>query len=257
MNKVSFVLLGLFWISTVSAQNAVEIGEFASTPPTILEGSVCDSMEYIRNDDGSAENGYAGNPATVIEFSVVDQFDSADFPNSIISDVCVGLIASPTPASLTFEVVVFDDDGAGGAPGTELGSSGSFSTPMPIPPGLPGTVINVPLPGAGIQVPASGNFYVGVRFAPPGGIFISADETGATAAGAGFVLFDTGDPADDWEAMGTPTTFENYSAMLIRALPGEVVLPETQAVPVNNFWAMTILVLMLSGLGVFVIRRMA
>ncbi|MGB0514513.1 MAG: hypothetical protein ACPGJE_06710, partial [Wenzhouxiangellaceae bacterium] len=166
------------------AQLADEVGS-TNNPGQPRGGApaICSDPGMIAVDDDAAENGYSGNAAIVAEATFVQQFDAADFPLRSIDTVCLGWV-SLGPTSVNFEIVVFDDDGPGGVPGTELAAVPNSATGLPT--GLPETVFSYNVFGDGIVLPTSGNFYLGVRFVPSDpNVFIAADETGATNAGAG------------------------------------------------------------------------
>ena len=247
--RLSLLFLLTFFMSSIHAQS-VDFGSVGNNGQTARGDSVCDSPDIIRNDDGSVENGYSANPDIINLYTIVDRFNVADFPSRTIESICVGWV-SLGPTDINFDIVVFDDDGAGGEPGTLLGSIPASATG--IPSGLPGAIFDYDVTGASITLPSSGNFYMGVRFVPPGGIFVSADETDATNAGAGQQFFDSGDPGDAWEPINLQNT--NYSAMVIRGLPGTVVLPESQPVPAMSAWALILMVLALAGFAAWSMRR--
>lgn len=72
-------------------------------------------------------------------------------------------------------------------------------------------------------------------------------------------LFDGEEAAGDWQlCVGDSVGFDtgNLGAVTLDLTLG-VEIPETAPVPVNSPWALAILVLLLAGLGVLVIRRMA
>ena len=87
--------------------------------PHQIEGIDCNSAPgIVIHDDGGIENGYSGNPALVTEVRFVDKFTPSSYPGSY-SSVCLDfVILSGGPATYPIDVVVFDDDGPGGAPGT-------------------------------------------------------------------------------------------------------------------------------------------
>lgn len=234
------------------AQLAEEVGSINNAgEPRGGMPTVCADPAIIAVDDGAAENGYSGNAAAVSEVTIVQRFDSADFPAGVIDAVCIGWI-SQGPDSLNFEIVVFDDDGPGGAPGTELGAVPASATGLPN--GLPETVFDYDVSASGITLPASGNFYLGARWVPTSpNVFIAADETDVTNAGAGHALFDTGDPGDDWEALSS--VFPNYSALIVRALAGAGE-PAPPALPVSMMsnWALILMSLMLAAIALVVVR---
>ncbi len=215
--------------------------------------TVCTDPNIIAIDDGAAENGYSGNAAVVSEAIVVQRFSAVDFPDGAMDTVCIGLV-SLGPTSLNFEIVVFDDDGPSGVPGTELGAVPASASGVPT--GLPETVFSYDISAAGITLPATGNFYLGMRWTPSDpNIFIAADETGATNAGAGQLFFDTGDPmTDDWQAING--LFPNYSALIVRALPAQGTPPPPEAAPVPTFsnFGLLLMALVLAGVAVVVIR---
>lgn len=66
-------------------------------------------------DDGVAENGYSGNPASIDTFEAVQKFTPGTYPVRYI-DVCLALTALGA-SDLEFEITVYDDDGADGARG--------------------------------------------------------------------------------------------------------------------------------------------
>ena len=238
---------------SAQAQLADEIGAISNAEgPRGGTPTVCSDPSIISVDDGVAENGYSGNAAVVSEATIVQLFNAADFPQGSIDTVCLGWV-SLGPSSINFEIVVFDDDGAGGVPGTELGAVAASATGIPT--GLPETVLSYDVSGAGIGVPASGNFYIGVRFVPSDpNFFIAADETGATNVGAGQLFFDTGDPMnDDWQAINV--LFPNYSALIVRALPGAgAPPPTTEAVPTLSNTGLILMSLLLAAFAIVVLR---
>jgi len=97
----------------------------------VPSGIDCDNAPgIVIHDDGTVESGYQSGPGVLGIF--VDKFTPASYPSSYTS-VCLAfmrLCGVTTPESV--EVVVFDDDGPGGSPGTELGA-------------LPVAVENIPL----------------------------------------------------------------------------------------------------------------
>jgi hypothetical protein len=255
MNKI--VALTFLGLTTVcQAQTADEFGSIGQQgAPAGGIPAVCSDPAIVSNNDGTAENGYSGNSMVVAEVTLLERFSAASFPNNTISDVCIGWVSLGTP-DLNFEIVVFDDDGAGGAPGTELGAVAGNVTGLPM--GLPETVIAVDVSGAAITLPAAGDVYVGARYIPPApNIFVAADETGASNVGAGQLFFDTGDPmTDDWQPINS--LFPNYSSLFVSALPGEAAqaLPPPPAVPtMNSFGLLGMALALMLGAGLFLRRR--
>lgn len=250
MKSILVLFLAVLAQPVFGQSAATDIGTSESVGP-IVRGAVCDDPGIITSDDGTAENGYSGNPDTVTEVRVVDQFDVADFPAGAIDTICVGWISLAGGATLNFDIVIYDDDGAAGAPGTELASIAS--TAAGIPAGLPGQMYSYDVSGAGITLPAADSFYIGARWAPNGDIFVASDETGATSAGAGQVWFDTD---MIWNPINT--LFPNYSALMVRALPGTgggEPPPESTPVPVMGVWSISGLALLMVVVALTVLRR--
>jgi hypothetical protein len=180
----------------------------------------------IVHDDGSLENGYSGNPAVVNMLTMVDLFTPPG-PGHQYTQVCIAWTRGGTGAeTLNFEIVFYDDDGPGNAPGTLLAS-------------LPATSAGIPAFPAGqfydydvsavqnIVSGLDGDIYIGARWDPIAGVFLAADESAGTPLGSGQVFFDTGDPLDDWEPIAGG--FTNYRSMLIRAevVPTDLILLKT------------------------------
>ncbi len=182
-------------------------------PPSIARvapagGFDCDNAPgLIIHDDGEIDNGYSGNPDVVSEVAIVEGF-TPEGPG-VIGTVCISLLSLGTD-TLDFELVVFDDDGPGGVPGTELASISATATD--IPEGIPDTPAwyTVDLGGENILV-ESGTIYIGARYAPPNpGVFVASDEEGP-GPGVGYFQTDGG-AWDDLVSAGFP----NYKAMFIR-----------------------------------------
>ena len=87
---------------------------------------------------------------------------------------------SGAPSSMSFDVVVYDDNGAGGGPGTFLGSFGASASSIPIFPSF--AFYNVNLTAAGISLPNT-SVYVGAAWQsdhPAGDILMCGDTSGTT-----------------------------------------------------------------------------
>jgi len=169
----------------------------------------------IVHDDGVPENGYSGNPSTVSSFVGVDKFTPSGYPGTFTS-VCTSFVTNAGATSVDYEVVIYDDTGADGGPGAELGAvatTGVVSADIGTP------VFNsVDVSALGLNI-ASGSVYIGVRFNPQteGGVYIGSDESGTNPPAGGFVSFDTGTgPAF------TPTadSFPAYTSLMVRAVEG-------------------------------------
>lgn len=237
------ILAALLVASPVHAQSAAA----AMTDSPLSNGPVVRGVDSCAGgeiyDDGSAENGYSGNPSVVSSFQGVMQFTPSVYPTTY-GTVCVGLVGLGG-ANLDFQIQVHDDDGAGGAPGALLGSVPVSVTDLPA--GLPCNFYEIDISSLNLGV-ASGSVHIGVQWDPSAfpSRFICSDETPATVLHPGFVNFNNG---DGWQA--TETLFPGYRAKLIRAVPAQPRAIEPHApVPAMGGWvaaALAGLVLLLAG----------
>ncbi|MGY6631548.1 MAG: carboxypeptidase regulatory-like domain-containing protein [Wenzhouxiangella sp.] len=175
-------------------------------PMTLIN---CDEAPgLVITDDGDIDNGYSGNPAVADNVTVIQAFE-AD-ADRMIGVVCVSFV-SLGPSERDFEIVVFDNSGAGGAPGVELGAVAGTATGMST--GLPDTVLwhTVDLSGLGIQVNAGDTVYIGARWAVSDpNVFIASDEEGP-GGNVGYFRVDT----NDWDQLGTDA-FPDFRALFVR-----------------------------------------
>jgi len=169
----------------------------------------------IVHDDGVPENGYSGNPSTVSSFIGVDKFTPSGYPGTFTS-VCTSFVTNAGATSVNYDVVFYDDTGAGGGPGAELGA---VSTTGVVSADIGTPVFNsVDVSALGLNI-ASGSVYIGVRFNPQteSGVYIGSDESGTNPPAGGFVSFDTGSgPA----FAPTADSFPSYTSLMVRAVEG-------------------------------------
>ena len=169
----------------------------------------CDGAPgLVIHDDGSIENGYSGNPAAGTDVSVVEGF-AVDSPANL-GTVCVALLTLG-PDTRDFELVVYDDDGAGGTPGTEIAAVAS--TASGIPNGIPDPIVwfTVDLGPAAVSVDA-GTVFIGARWnVSDPNVFLASDETGPGGLGLGYFTVDSG----EWDQLGVDA-FTDYSALFVR-----------------------------------------
>jgi subtilisin family serine protease len=171
----------------------------------------CDSQPgIIIHDDGSIESGYSGNPDVVNEVIFVESF-TPGYPTTLEA-VCVAFV-SLGPTTLDFDIVIFDDDGAGGAPGTELGSMSVDASGIPIFPAPVPVWHSFDISSLDITF-ESGTVYVGVRWAPSApNVFIASDQSVTTPISGGYWWNDN---ANAWTPI--PNSFPNYRALFVRTV---------------------------------------
>ncbi|WP_376692853.1 carboxypeptidase regulatory-like domain-containing protein [Wenzhouxiangella sp. EGI_FJ10409] len=170
----------------------------------------CDGAPgLVIHDDGTIENGYSGNPAVATDVTVIEGFEPEG--ERVLGTVCVALL-SQGPESRDFELVVFDDDGTGGGPGTEIAAVPATATGLPD--GLPDPIVwySVDLTSENIVV-ESGRVYIGARWeVSDPNVFLGSDEDGPGGVGAGYFRTDDG----EWSELGTAETFPEFSALFVR-----------------------------------------
>ena len=170
----------------------------------------CDGASgLVIHDDGTVENGYSGNPAAATDVTVVEGFEPDG--EQVLGTVCIALL-SLGPDTRDFELVVYDDDGAGGTPGTEIAAVPATATGLPN--GIPDPIVwyTVDLSSENIVV-ESGRVYIGARWeVSDPNVFLASDEDGAGGLGLGYFTTDSG----DWDQLGSGDIFPDYSAMFVR-----------------------------------------
>ena len=189
--------------------------ESRSAPP-ILEvpsGIDCDNAPgIVIHDDGTVETGYQSAPGILGIFA--DKFTPASYPSTYTS-VCLAFMRlCGATASERVEVVVFDDDGPGGSPGTELGAMPVTIDNIPIFPDPTPVWNSFDISSLNIVV-NDGSVYIGARWTPPSlfdRAYLASDENGP-GSGDGY-YFDN--ISNVWTPIGN--FFPQYRAMFVRAV---------------------------------------
>ncbi len=175
-------------------------------------GIDCDNAPgIVIHDDGTVENGYGSAPGLLIAWA--DKFTPTTYPATYTS-VCLAfnrLCLGPT--SVPVEVVVFDDDGPGGSPGTELGALPVTITNIPIFPNPTPECNSFDISSLNVVV-NDGNVYIGARWTPGSQFqfYMGADENGP-GFGAGYWFDALGNV---WAPI--QNVFPSYRAMFVRAV---------------------------------------
>ncbi len=210
-------------VDTVSipnnAGNAVDLvgllGEALTfnTDSTAVTGMVVDCNAepgILITDDGSVENGYSGNPATISQVIFVDRFTPDSYPASF-SAVCVAFV-SLGPSSVNFSIVLYAADGPSGQPGTLLGSLPATATGLPGGTGAP-VWHSYDISSLGVSV-ASGDVYIGVTYAPSNpNVFIASDESTGNPVGFGGGYW-WNNSAAAWATV--QSTYPAYRSLMVR-----------------------------------------
>jgi hypothetical protein len=179
----------------------------------VPSGIDCDNAPgIVIHDDGTVETGYQSGPGILGIFA--DKFTPTSYP-SIYTSVCLAfnrLCGDGTSENV--EVVVFDDDGPGGSPGTELGAMPVTVDNIPIFPNPTPVWNSFDISSLNIVV-NDGSVYIGARWTPPSlfdRVFLSSDENGP-GDGDGYYF-------DNFQNFWTPIRnfFPLYRAMFVRAV---------------------------------------
>jgi hypothetical protein len=197
------------------AATQLEAGPAASIQA--LPGGIdCDHAPgIVIHDDGTVENGYGGGPGITVIYA--DKFTPAIYPSTYTS-VCLAfnrLCAGPT--SYPVEIIVFDDDGPGGSPGTKLGAMPVTITNIPIFPDPVPAWNTFDISSLNILV-NDGSVYIGARWSSSSlaQVYMSSDENGP-GFGGGY-WFSNIDNV--WAPI--QNVFPLYRAMFVRAVEQSV-----------------------------------
>src|SRR5581483_4610481 len=185
--------------------------------PARPSGIDCDNQPgIVIHDDGIIDNGYSGAQGLVSTVIFADKFTPAVYP-SIYTSVCLDLITFPGgPTTHNIEVVVFDDDGPGGSPGTELGALPVTATVHAVD-SVPASPEWNSFDISSLAIIVNdGSVYIGARYAVPvsgSNVFVSSDETGSVGFAGGYWF-------NDLDGVWAPieNAFPAYHSMFIRAV---------------------------------------
>ncbi len=182
--KLLFVSLMIFSAGSLFAQYASTV-----TPFPFVNGPVQDIAPQcvggLVYDDNTFENGYGWGSGFGTGKYVMSMTPTS-YPFTI-NQVCVALTRlSANPANWTFDIVVYDQTGTGGAPGNLLATvANQTATNLPVWPTVSWfDFTNL----TGIPAITSGSVYVGISWDPPAGSqqYVGADESSTTPQRPGY-----------------------------------------------------------------------
>lgn len=160
------------------------------------------------HDDGTFENAYGWSEADTL----VERYTPPAYP-ALYTGVCVAWTRSGGDQALDYDVVFMDDDGAGGGPGTVLGTAPGSAAGVP---SWPDAVL-VPDDVAGAAPPVTGgSVWVGVAWddSTDSGFSVAADESPTTPANQGLFRQDGG----PWLTIASQ--HPAYRALFVRPVAG-------------------------------------
>jgi len=179
MHKKALVALSLsvFAAATAAAQTSPNLAIGSAQPPdSIFAASGPSCIGGVEADDGTFETGYVALGG--IESRMVQRLTPPVHP-SLLTRACLCWISENASAStLSYQLVVYDDNGPGGGPGTPLGTraviANGVSSTAPTFFGYDCSLLDIGV--------TSGSIYVGAvwdRIANPD-FFLCADESTST-----------------------------------------------------------------------------
>ncbi|MDY0083499.1 MAG: hypothetical protein RBR74_09985, partial [Ignavibacteriaceae bacterium] len=216
---VSIVLLNSF-IS--NAQDAISL-DGKQVMVALFPDAECTGPGSIIYDDGTFENGYSWNPASVILGRFVQLVTPPTYPWNAFT-FCIALTITGPAADLNFKIVVYEPDGPGGAPGTLVHSiSGLIANNVPTYPTFGWFDFDV----ASIPQLASGAYYIGIEFAPSNpNFYLAADQSTTTPLQT---AYSWNDNSNIWDPV--QNGWPSYRALALRVLgtipsgPGQATNP--------------------------------
>ena len=216
--QILFVLFLIFAWCTTFAQD-VQKGKEIINPYLSLGSTTesvflnpdaeCTGTGQLIYDDGTFENGYGWN-VTVTEGRAVLMFTPPSYPWNF-NTVCFAFTQNSS-TTLNFDIVIYDDDGTAGAPGTIITAvTGLTATNIPAWPTLGWYDYAVSVPQL-----TSGSWFIGIRWnnVPTyPGTFVGADETIANPHQPGWAWNNVDNTWIEYQ-----TWYPNYRALGIRTL---------------------------------------
>ena len=202
------LVLGLAFVNTYAQQESVGYSLKSNIENPDAE---CTGTGELIYDDGTFENGYGWNPTLVTEGRSVMLFTPTAYPWQF-NTVCFAFTQNQT-STLDFDVVIYDDDGTGGEPGTEIAAvTGLTATGIPGWPTLAWYDFDI----SSVPALTAGSWYIGIRWndvpAYPG-TFVGADQSPSTPLQPGYGWNDN---SGVWQAY--QISFPDYRALGIRTL---------------------------------------
>jgi hypothetical protein len=198
----------------------------------------------IVHDDGTPENGYSWAVDIVYDGIIVERFTPDEYP-ARITQVCIAWTQTGDDPTFNYDLVIYNDDGPDGGPGTLLASIPVTASGVPFWTAFAFYDYNVEALNLVVN---SGSFYAGARWNPTDEqyFYILADESATTPLQNSYGYNDYLDlwaPIYDW--------FSLYRSMLIRA---EV--ERAGEIPSLNAYGLTVLAgALAAGSLIFLLRR--
>jgi hypothetical protein len=201
----------------------VPLEEVKAASPQCSQGVVYDDGNF--NDFYSLGDGDPGDATVVMKFDLP--------PGTVRLDqvcACFTRLSTSSPSSMNFEVVLYNDNGPNGLPGTFLGAVSATASTIPVVGGY--QFYPVDLSGSGIVLPDT-SVYVGARW-PGGSILLCGDRSAATPQR---LNYGSGNSGSSWTSLQSLFPTVPPRAMGIRLDPAtnsSACTPSATALCLNN-----------------------
>jgi hypothetical protein len=168
----AMVLVSLGLAATAAAQT-----HHIEVPDELLKAASPQCSSGVRYDDGAFNDAYSMGNGDPGDATLVMKFDLPPGTTGIDQVcACFTRLSLASPSSMSYQVVVYDDNGPGGQPGTLLGTVNATASALPVF-GVT-QFYSVNTSSSGINLPDS-SVFVGVRW-PGGNIFLCGDRSTGT-----------------------------------------------------------------------------
>ncbi len=179
-------------------------------------------------DDGGLENGYSIGNGDPGDSTMVTKFDLPAGTTGL-DQVCACFSRAAGTSTMSFQVVVYDDNGAGGQPGTLLGTAGATATGLT----PTGAFYGVSLAGSGINLPDN-SIYIGVRWPGGGNFFLCGDSSATTAQRSNYASPDQGASWTDVSSLFPVSPPRTLGIRVDPLLAAAACIPSATAMCLNN-----------------------
>lgn len=202
---LAFLLLGLA-LPSLAQEDAHHLN-WSGVVPSAATPQCGGGIVY---DDGGFSDAYSYGDGDPGDATMVMRFD-LPAGTTALDQVCVAFTRlAAAPSSMSFEIVVYDNNGSGGQPGTLLGVVPASAPSLPTFPSI--QFFSVSLAGAGIVLPDN-SVYIGVRW-PGGSLLLAGDRSASTTQRT---IYGSGNQGISWNSSATAFPTAPPRAMAIRA----------------------------------------
>jgi hypothetical protein len=206
---VSAVLVAGLAVPYAAAAQTVSHVEAVAEAQPVITPACGGGVVY---DDGGFESAYSIGDGDPGDSTMVMKFN-LPFGTTALDQACICFTRlSGGPASMTFDIVVYNDNGPGGQPGTLVGTQAATASSIPVFGAA--AFYGVNLTGSGIALPDT-SVYVGARW-PGGSILMCGDRSAGTTQRTNY---GSGNLGATWTNLNTLFSTTPPRAMGIRVDP--------------------------------------